>query len=569
MTHLVIDPVTRVGGQLRLEVDLAGGSVTDAWISGTGYRGIERILEGRDARDAWLMAQRICGTCSTSHAIASVRAVEHAIGARAPANARIIRNLLAGVRLVVDDVSAFYLRQAWDWVDLRAALAADPGATSTLAQSQSARSNSTSAYFSTIQGRLASIVSSDQPGPFATAESNPGYRLSEEASLLLAAHYLEALDWRRRVLAIETILGGKTPHLQTLLVGGMAIATDWGGPARPVPGEHLWDVVRSSVSPLGAAGLQAVQTRLEEIATFVEEVFVPDVVTTLRAYPEAAGLGRGIGHYLAFGEFPADGSDRPLLALPRGRVMDRNVMDLVAVGPTGVAETTARSWYAPEGSGTDLRSPSDGRTEPRYDGPTPPFDTITAAPRYSWVKAPRYEDDPMEVGPLARLLVASAADSSEIQGRILEILTALGFGEGALFGTLGRIAARAVEARVVAARLPGWLQELRDHFASGDIALADLTISDPASWPSEASGVALAESARGAVGHWVTVRNGRVAAYQVVDASTWNASPRDADGRRGAIEQALIGTPVEDLARPIELLRVVRSFDPCLSCGVH
>jgi Ni,Fe-hydrogenase I large subunit len=569
MTHIALDPVTRVGGQLRVEVELDGGIVTDAWVSGTGYRGIERILEGRDARDAWLIAQRICATSGTAHAIASVRAVEQALGATAPANARIVRNLLAGTQLVVDAASAFYIRQIWDWMDPRAALAADPAATSVLARSLSAWPSSGADYFAAIQKRLAATVTSDQPGPFVLESSHPANTLSPEASLILAAHYVEALDWRRRVLAIETILGGKSPHLQTLLVGGLAIYPDWGGPTKPVSGEHLWDVVRSSVSPLGSAGLTAVSGKIDDAVAFSDQVLVPDVLLMLGAYPDAAGLGRGIGHYLAFGEFPADGSDRPVLALPRGRVMDRNVADLVEVGPDGVAETTARAWYAAETDGTDLRRPSVGRTEPRYSGPRPSFDTVTATDRYTWVKAPRYEDDPMEVGPLARLLVASAADSSEVQGRLSEALAALGLGEDALFGTLGRILARAVEASIVVHRLGDWLAELRDHLAAGDMALADLTIWDPATWPNEAAGYALGESARGAVGHWVSIRSGRVVAYQVVDATTWNASPRDADGRHGALEAALVGTVVADSHRPLELLRVIHSFDPCLSCGVH
>ena len=569
MTHLTLDPVTRVGGQLRVEAELDGGLVSDAWVSGTGYRGVERILEGRDARDAWLMAQRVCGTCGTSHAIASVRAIENALGATAPANARFIRNLLAGTQLVVDEASAFYLRQAWDWVDIRSALDASADAASTLARSLSPWPNSAPGYFSTIQARLRAVVSSEQPGPFVLGPTHPAYRLSPEASLVVAAHYFEALDWRRRIFAIETVLGGKTPHLQTLLVGGLAIATDWGGPTRPVTGEHLWNVVRSTISPLGTAGLAAVAGRIEEAVAFVEQVLLPDILMTMRAYPDAAGLGAGIGHYLAFGEFPADGSDRPTLALPRGRVMDRDVGNLIQVGPGGVAETTARAWYAAESGGTDLRHPSDGRTEPRYGGPTPPFDTVTASPRYSWLKAPRYEDDPMEVGPLARLLVASAADVPEPQDRIADALATLGVGEGAMFGTLGRIVARGVEAGIVARRLGGWLAELRDHLAAGDVAMADLTVWDPATWPREASGFAMGESARGAVGHWVSIRDGRIAAYQVVDATTWNASPRDADGRRGALEEALVGTPVADAGRPLELLRVIHSFDPCLSCGVH
>ncbi|HYL39901.1 MAG TPA: nickel-dependent hydrogenase large subunit, partial [Candidatus Binatus sp.] len=429
--------------------------------------------------------------------------------------------------------------------------------------------NSSSAYFDGIRGRLAAIVDSDQPGPFAAPAGHPAYRLTPEANLLVAAHSIDALDWRRRVLGIETVLGGKSPHLQTLLVGGLAISTDWGGPSRPVAGEHLWDVVRNSISPLGPAGLAAVGTAVDTAATFVEQVFVPDVLNTMLAYVDQARVGAGIGHYLAFGEFPADASDRPILVLPRGRVMDRDTSHLIEVGPSGVAETTAHAWYAPEAGGDELRDPSKGVTVPRYDGPRPPFDAVVGRDRYSWVKAPRYEDDPMEVGPLARILVGETAGDATVQKALSNALSTLGLAPTGLFGTVGRIVARAVEAGVIASRLGGWLSDLRDNMASGEIAMADLTTWDPTSWPAEAQGYAMGESAQGAVGHWVTIRHGRIAAYQIVDASTWNASPRDGDGRRGALEAALVGTPVADAGRPLELLRTIHSFDPCLSCGVH
>lgn len=569
MTRVVLDPVTRVGGQLRVEAEISDGTVTDAWVSGTSYRGLERILEGRDARDAWLMAQRTCGSCGWAHALASVGAVEQALGVTPPANARLLRNLLAGIQLVADEVSAFYLRQALDWIDLRAALTANPDATSTLARGVSPWPNSGSTYFKTIRDRLAAMIGSSQPGPFTVpAASHPGYRLSPETSLMVAAHYFEALDWRRKVLRLETVLGGRSPYLQTLVVGGLAIAPDWGGPARPVPGEHAWDVVRTFVSPLGAAGLATIGTAIDSAKEFVEQVFLPDVLTTMKGYRDWGGRGRGIGHYLAFGALSVDGSEATL-ALPRGRVMDRDISHLIQVADSGVAETTAHAWFAPGSAGNDLLHPSHGITEPRYTGPKPPYASLAGAARYSWIKAPRYENDPMEVGPLARILVASAAGVPVAQDAVGKAITTLGVGQDDLFGTFGRMTLRAVEARLVAQRLTGWLSDLRDNLANGDLAMADLSAWDPASWPRDAEGVALGESARGAVGHWVRIRDGRIAGYQIVDASTWNASPRDQQDRRGALEEALVGTLVVDVGRPLELLRTIHSFDPCPSCGAH
>jgi len=565
MARLAIDPVTRVSGHLRVEVDVSGGQVQDAWVSGTMYRGIERILEGRDPRDAWLMAQRICGTCGTAHARASVEAVEQALGSRIPTNARLIRNLLAGVQLVVDHAAAFYQRQALDWVDFADGLTADPAATAALAGSMGGTGSAS--YFRAVRDRLDREFSSGQPGPFANGYWGHGaYRLAPELDLLVLAHYVEALDWRRRMMRVHTYFGGKSPHPQAFVVGGMAVAPPWRGPTRPVSGEHLWSLGREVSPTLSADGLSGIASLLDQLEEFVTSVYLPDALAIARAYRDWSGFGSGIGHYLAFGAFPEDGSARPVLLAPRGRVMDRDVTSLVQVGQSGVAETVAHAWYGDEGS--SLRHPADGRTEPRYTGPRPPFATLSGSDRYSWVKAPRYEDDPMEVGPLARLLVGQAADPNAATPALGVAASALG-GASALFGTLGRIVAGAVEAQVVAARLHGWLEALKANLATGDLAVVDVATWDPGSWPHRAEGASLSESARGALGHWVSIAGGRIERYQVVDASTWNASPRDGRGRRGALEEALVGTPVADLDRPVEVLRTIHSFDPCLACGVH
>jgi hydrogenase large subunit len=567
MTHLVLDPVTRVTGHLRVEVEVADGIVGDAWVSGTMYRGLERILVGRDPRDAWLMAQRICGVCGTSHALASVRAVEAALGARVPTNARLIRNLLAGTQLVVDHVAGFYQRQAFDWVDLEAALRADPGATADLAQSLGHAATGGPTYFRAVRDRLERMLGSSQPGPFGRGDwGHPAYRLGPELSLLIATHYLESLDWCRKVMRVHTLLGGKSPHPQTYLVGGMVVAPPWGGPSRPVPGQHLWSLERETPPVLGSNGLNDIAALLDDAGTFVRETYLADVLALAAGYRDSTELGSGIGHYLAFGAFPEDGSDRPALLVPRGRVMDRDVGSLVQAGERGVAEAIAHSWYADDG--TALRHPSEGGTEARYTGPKPPFDTLRGADRYSWVKAARYEDDPMEVGPAARMLVGLAAGAPDISTALGEAMEGIG-GPGAMFGALGRLVAGAVEAKVVAGRLPSWLDALRANLASGDLAVADVTTWAPDAWPRHADGFSLGESARGAVGHWVSINDGRIERYQVVDAGNWNASPRDQRGRRGALEEALVGTPIADTDRPLELLRTIHSFDPCLACGVH
>jgi Ni,Fe-hydrogenase I large subunit len=568
MTRLVIDPVTRVDGQLRLELQVEAGIVRDAWASGTMYRGVERILEGRDPREAWLLAQRICGTCGTAHALASVRAVEQALGIRVPRDARLLRNLVAGTQLVADHVAAFFQRQLLDWVDARAALDANAEAAADVARSLDPAQAPTPEALEAVRRRLASVIGSSQPGPFAGGPwGHPAYRLSPETSLVLLAHAFEALAWRRRMTGVHTLIGGKSPHPQSFLVGGMASAAPWGGPDNAAPGQHLWGTGRKVPSALDAGRLDAIRALVDEAVAFAEEVFLPDAIAIASAYPDWQDLGRGRGHFLAFGELPEDDSDRPTLLLPRGRVMDRNVARLVEVHESGVAESIDHAWYEPDAEA--LRRPADGRTRPRYDGPRPPFETLDGFERYSWVKAARYEDDPVEVGPLARATVATAVATGDLPIRFARAMALTGAGPDAAFATLGRLVAPAVEAIVVARRMRVWLDELESNLAAGDLALADMSRWAPESWPAEAEGASIGESGRGAVGHWVAIRDRRVERYQVVDAGTWNASPRDNRGRRGALEEALVGTPVTNLDQPIEILRVVHAIDPCLSCGVH
>ncbi len=569
MPRLVIDPVTRVGGPLRVEAEVAGGVVEDAWIAATMFRGIETILEGRDPRQAWLFAQRACGTCSGVYALASVRAVENALGLAAPRNARLIRNLVAGSQAVQDHVTGFYQRQALDWVDVPSAIDADPAATSALARTMSDWPLSSAAYFGEVREKVAALVRSAQPGPFGNGYwGHPAYRLSPETNLVLLAHSLEALEWRRAFARALTLLGGKSPHPQTFLVGGMALAPEWGGPDRPLPGEHPRLLDRKSPTALGERGLADLASLLGDAKAFVEQVYLPDVLALAEPYREWAAIGTGIGNYLAVGEFPEDESGDPALGLPRGRLMGRDLTGLLPVEHGAIGETVAGSHYRDDGGDAALRHPWVARAVPRYGGPPLPYATLEGSSKYSWLKTARYEGEPMEVGPLARMLVASAANRGDVRAAV-DRATAVGDAAGQLRGTLGRIVARAVEAQVIAGRLAGWQRELVENLATGDLALADITSWDPASWPAEAQGWSLGEAPRGALGHWVTIRDRRVARYQVVDATTWNGSPRDSLGRRGPCEEALVGTPVVEPARPLELLRVVHSFDPCPACGVH
>lgn len=548
MTRIAIDPVTRIEGHLRIEVEVEGGTVRDALSSGTMFRGLELILRDRDPRDAWVFAQRACGVCTTVHALASVRAVENALGITVPPNARRVRNIMAAVQMVHDHVVHFYHLHALDWVDVVSATTADPARAAALARSTSDWPGSVE-HFSSVRDRIKRFVDSGQLGPFANGYwGHPAYVLPPEANLLLVAHYLEALDWQRDVVRAHAILGGKNPHPQTYVVGGMALR----------------------MAPTAPTGLNtATVAQLGEIAerarAFVGGVLLPDVELLARSYPEWAQLGRGLGNYLTYGDYPeGDGDDRRPY-FPGGRVLNRDLSRVLPVDQAQVSEHVARSWY----EGEAVRHPFEGETVPRYDGPQPPVESLAASNRYSWLKAPRYDDGAVEVGPLARIAVSYASGHGDVVPAVDALLGRLGVGREALFSTMGRIAARAVETALLADRLVAWVADLAAAVAGNDLTVADSTRWEPETWPAEARGWGSVEAPRGSLGHWIVIRDGRVANYQLVVPTTWNGSPRDGAGRRGAWEEALVGTPVADLRRPVEVLRTLHSFDPCMACAVH
>jgi [NiFe] hydrogenase large subunit/hydrogenase large subunit len=554
VTRIVVDPVTRIEGHLRIEVEVVDGVVQDAWSSGTMFRGLELILRGRDPRDAWVFAQRACGVCTTVHALASVRSVENALGLTIPRNARLVRNLIAGSQFVQDHVIHFYHLHALDWVDVVSALSASPSATARLAASTSDWPTNSTAHFASVQQKLKTFVDSGQLGPFANGYwGHPAYQLPPEANLMAVAHYLEALDWQRDVIRIHAVLGGKNPHPQTYVVGGMALGLDPNSP-----------------TALNARGLSEIGSLLRKARDFVEQVYIPDVLAVAGFYKEWAGLGQGIGNYMSYGDFPEDDSGQPSgFYLPRGRIMGRDLSRVEPVVQEGIGETVAHSWYRYASGDDGSKHPWEGETDPHYSGPKPPFESLEGADEYSWLKAPRYEDEPMEVGPLARMLVAYASGHADVKTEVDAVLGALDVGPEALFSTLGRIAARAVETKLLAIRSEKWLADLQANLATGDLAVADVTAWDRDSWPDRALGFGMEEAPRGALGHWVVIEDRKIANYQLVVPSTWNGSPRDGQGRRGAWEEALIGTPVADPAQPVEVLRTIHSFDPCMACAVH
>ncbi len=553
MTHIVVDPITRIEGHLRIEAEVDGGKVSDAWSSSTMFRGIEIILKGRDPRDAWVFTQRLCGVCTTVHAIASIRAVEDAVGANPPPNARLLRNLIMSAQAVQDHVIHFYHLHALDWVDVVSALSADPTKTASLAQSISDWPLSSATYFTGVRDRLKTFVNRGQLGPFANAYwGHPAYKLPPEANLMAVAHYLEALDWQRQFIRIHAILGGKNPHLQSFLVGGMATPVD-----------------PDAQASLNMGTIAALRELVAKGRDFVTRVYIPDVLAVGGFYKDWTHYGAGVGNFLAYGEYPEGDDSAPRLFLPRGVIHARNFMQIEPMSPEKITEQVKHSWYNYEGGDDKGLHPFKGETNPAYTGPTPPYDRLNLDEKYSWLKSPRYDGQPMEVGPLARMLVAYGSGQQRVKELVGKVLSALGVGPEALFSTLGRLAARAIETQVLIEKMDDWVSELAESMARRDYRIQDNSKWDPASWPKDCFGAGFHEAPRGALGHWVHIQDGAIANYQCVVPSTWNAGPRDTAGQRGPYESALVGTPIAKPDQPLEILRTVHSFDPCMACGVH
>jgi hydrogenase large subunit len=549
MTRIAIDPITRIEGHLRIEVQVDGGVVRDAWASSTMFRGIERILQGRDPREAWAITQRFCGVCTTVHAFASVRAVENALGITVPNNARILRNIIEGIQYVQDHVIHFYHLHALDWVDIVSALDADPAKTSALAQSISDWPKSSEDYFKTVKAKLAGFVNSGQLGPFANAYwGHPAYKLPPEANLMAVAHYLEALDWQRDVIRAHALLGAKNPHLQTYLVGGMATPID-----------------PTSQAAINADTIAMLKGLFQTAKDFVDQVYLQDVLAIAPFYLDWAGIGGGVGNFLAYGEFP-DVDGKPYFS--QGYLLNKDLSKVYPVDHQKVTEHVAHSWYEYKDESKGLH-PWEGETNPKFTGPKPPYKFLNVDEKYTWMKAPRLDEHPMEVGPLARMLVSYASGQTDVKKTVDFVLGKLGAGPEALFSTLGRVAARCIETVLLASKLPEWVDELAANIKSGDIAVHANEMWDPKNWPAEAKGWGYIEAPRGALGHWIHIKDQKILNYQAVVPSTWNASPRDAKNQRGPYEAALLDTPIADEKMPLEVLRTIHSFDPCIACGVH
>ena len=549
-TRITVDPVTRIEGHLRIDCEVEDGKITNAWSSGQMWRGIELILKGRDPRDAWVFTQRICGVCTTVHAVVSVRAVENALSLEVPVNAQYIRNLIIGAHSIHDHIVHFYHLSALDWVDVVSALQADPAATAQLAGTLSDWHRNTTEELSAVQTRLKTLVESGQLGIFANGYwGHPAMKLSPEVNLLAAAHYLQALEYQRVANKIVAILGSKTPHIQNLAVGGVA---------NPI---NL-----DSQSTLTMERLYYIKTLIDELGDFINQVYLVDVAAIGAFYADWTGFGSGVMNYLSVPEMPLDTMGTQF-ELPGGYIENGDLSSFRPIAnfqdkffEDGVAESTKHAWY----EGTTALHPYAGETVPQYtdfqdDG------------KYSWVKAPTFYGKRAQVGPLANVLCMAAAGHEPTRRHLDTVIKTASAVAGsdiplsALHSTIGRHAARAVRCAVIYESLQNQWQLLMDNIGRGDYE----TFNRPTFMKGEQRGFGFHEAPRGVLSHWVVIKDGKIENYQAVVPSTWNAGPRDDEDELGPYEASLMGNPIADPEKPLEVIRTVHSFDPCLACAIH
>ncbi|MCC7012882.1 MAG: nickel-dependent hydrogenase large subunit [Planctomycetes bacterium] len=549
-TRLTIDPITRIEGHLRVDVEVDSGAVSKAWASCTMWRGIERILIGRDPREAWFFTQRFCGVCTTVHAMASVRAVEDALKLEIPLNAHLIRNLILIAHALHDHIVHFYHLSALDWVDVTQVPLADPKKAAAAVQGLSNWTGNSAEVMAQTQERVKGLLATGQLGIFAHGYwGHPAMKLSPEVNLVAVAHYLQALEFQRKSNQIVAILGGKTPHIQNMAVGGVMNAVDL-----------------DSQAALNLDRLFMIRGLFEEVTRFVREVYFPDVCLIAGLYNDWFDYGAGHKHYLAVPDLPTDTLGKRF-DLPGGVLFDARLADVKPMDVAGdaqfranVVEDVTHAWYRGRGA----QAPWAGETVPEYtdfhdDG------------KYTWVKAPRYDGKPMEVGPLADVLVGYASKHARtvkwLDSALGLVSTFAGkpIGVDKLPSTMGRHLARAVRTAILAELALEHHQKLVDNVLSGDLA----TFVPPVFPSGEVQGVGVHEAPRGTLSHWVVIENGKLTNYQAVVPTTWNASPRDVDGVGGPYEAALLGNPIAVPEQPLEVLRTVHSFDPCMACACH
>mgnify|MGYP000855222312 FL=1 len=561
--QVVVDPISRIEGHLRIELETEGTSITKAWSESTQFRGIEEIVTGRDPRDAWAFTQRICGVCTSVHAIASIVAVENALGFNPPVQAKRIRDIVLTAQEVQDHVIHFYHLHALDWVNVPDAMNADPAKTLAFAKSiGSTWKGNTIERFTEVKATVKQIVESGQLSVFTGGYwGHPAYKLPPEANLMAVAHYLDALEFQRSMIRIVTVFGGKNPH-PNFLVGGMACSID------PNKSETVNQVQLDDI-----AGWIA------ESKEFVESCYLPDALAIMTVYKEYFDIGAAQPNFLAvgmsgatYGGDPNVGiNESPHAAVKPGVILNMDLANVKPFDPKLITEWTSSAWYEYSEGDVGL-PPAKGETKVKYTGPAVPFKWLADHPQYTWCKAPRYDGKVMQVGPIARVLLAYARGHERTKELVGIAAKKIGITPAQLNSTGGRTLARCVECVTSVETLQGIFDTFVAGLKKGELDVFDSTKWEPSTWPKEAEGYSFVEVARGNLSHWVKVSDGKISHYQAVVPTTWLAGGRDKDGNQGPYEESLAGNgkhPLVDPAQPLEVLRTIHSFDPCMSCAVH
>lgn len=613
MKHVVVDPITRIEGHLRVEiqVDEATGKVEDAISSGTAWRGLELVMNDRDPRDAWAYIQRICGVCTSSHALGCLRAVEDAFGITIPKNAHYIRNIIAACLGHQDHIIHFYHLHALDWVSPLEALKADPAATAALQNTVLSTYRlpfrgpagldteayphdvpvSNPDYYVAIQAKVKKIVESGQLGIFSAQWwDHPDYRmLPPEVHLMAISHYLEMLDKQKDLVVPHVVFGGKNPHPHYVL-GGMPCSIS----------------MEDGNAPINTARLAIVDRSINQARHMMNDYYLPDVLAIGHLYVKngyVSGGGLAKERVLGFGMFPEEpfsgtsNGDFFSTLLVRcngvvenfaGGVMQAKVYDFKMEDlndPEGISESVEHAWYEYPGQENASLHPWEGVTKPHYtepkEGTKTEWKALNEQGKYSWLKTPKWRGKLCEVGPLARYIVLYTKAKQGLLGQLTwaekiivdqidAVTNVLGVPvEAWLPSTVGRTAARALEAQLQAELGKYFFDKLVANIKSGDTRVVNNDKWDPSTWPKEAKGVGLYEAPRGALSHWVVIKDGKIANYQAVVPTTWNACPRDDKAGQGAYEKSMMDTPVKIADKPLEIVKAIRSFDPCMACSTH
>ncbi|MBY6094636.1 nickel-dependent hydrogenase large subunit [Ferrimonas balearica] len=545
--RVVVDPITRIEGHLRVEVEVDENNViTQAWSSSTLWRGIEVIMKGRSPMDAGLLVQRICGVCTSSHYRCGTEAVENALGVKVPPNAQYVRTLIQVALFLHDHLVHFYHLHALDWVDIVSALSADPEAAAKEALRWTDKPIAAGAGdLRAVQERVTKLVETGKLGPFANGYwGNPTYKLTPEQNLIAVSHYLKALEIQRVAAEMMAIFGGKSPHPQSIVVGGVTSVRDLLNPAR----------------------LQEWKTKHAQVHDFIERAYLPDIKMAADAYREEPTVlgGVGVTSFLTCRDFPLGNGE---YLFNDGVILNGDLANVQPLDPSLIKEDVTHSWYQ---DGPALH-PYEGRTEPNYTGFKTgqtlhgELPTLDVNGKYSWVKSPRYNGEPIEVGPLACLLVNYAQGNPRVVDAVDGFLSDTGLPVEALFTTLGRTAGRLIQNMLISKAGMETFEALVSN-----LAVDKSTFTPPEMDPEkEYQGHAIIEAPRGTLSHWVRIKGGKVENYQAVVPTTWNAGPVDANGKIGPFEASLIGLKLDDPTKPLEVIRVIHSFDPCMACSVH